>query len=174
VKGSINTSKEHTVAATKMELAELLSKADGADADWLREGVRVLAQALMDAEVSAQIGATHGQRTPDRLTHRNGYRPREWDTRVGTIELAIPRLRSGSYLPSWLEPRRCVERALCAVVAQCYVGGCRPGGSTTSPARWASMGSPSRRCCGWGSSSALVLAHIILRQANSVVYWAAA
>ena len=111
------------MAATKMELAELLSKAETADADWLREGVRVLAQALMDAEVSAQIGATHGQRTPDRLTYRNGYRPREWDTRVGTIELAIPRLRQGSYLPSWLEPRRRAERALCAVVAQCYVEG---------------------------------------------------
>jgi putative transposase len=111
------------VAPTKMELAELLSKADGADADWLREGVRVLAQALMDAEVSAQIGATHGQRTPDRITHRNGYRPREWDTRVGTVELQIPRLRQGSYLPSWLEPRRRAERALCAVVAQCYVEG---------------------------------------------------
>jgi transposase-like protein len=106
-----------------MELAELLSKAEGADADWLREGVRVLAQALMDAEVTAQIGAEHGQRSPDRTTHRNGYRPREWDTRVGTIELAIPRLRQGSYLPSWLEPRRRAERALCAVVAQCYVEG---------------------------------------------------
>jgi putative transposase len=111
------------VAATKMELAELLSKAEGADADWLREGVRVLAQALMEAEVSTQIGAEHGQRNPDRTTHRNGYRPRDWDTRVGTIELAIPRLRQGSYLPSWLEPRRRAERALCAVVAQCYVEG---------------------------------------------------
>ena len=111
------------MAVTKMELAELLSKAEGADADWLREGVRVLAQALMEGEVSAQIGATHGQRTPDRTTHRNGYRPREWDTRVGTVELAIPRLRQGSYLPGWLEPRRRAERALCAVVAQCYVEG---------------------------------------------------
>src|SRR6266487_621860 len=106
-----------------MELAELLSKADGADADWWREGVRVLAQALMDAEVSEQIGAEHGQRNPERLTHRNGYRPREWDTRVGTVELQIPRLLQGSYLPSWLEPRRRAERALCAVVAQCYVEG---------------------------------------------------
>src|SRR5919197_2556717 len=106
-----------------MELAELLSKAETADADWLREGVRVLAQALMDAEVSAQIGATHGQRTPDRLTYRNGYRPGGGDPRVGTIELAIPRLRRGSSLPSWLEPRRRAERALCAVVAQCYVEG---------------------------------------------------
>jgi hypothetical protein len=70
VKGSINTSKEHTVAATKMELAERLSKAEGADVDWLREGVRVLAQVLMEADVSAQIGAEHGQRTPDRTTHR--------------------------------------------------------------------------------------------------------
>ena len=64
------------MAATKMELAEPLSKAEGADADWLRGGVRVLAQALMDADVAAHIGATHGQRTPDRLTYRNGYRPR--------------------------------------------------------------------------------------------------
>jgi putative transposase len=123
VKGSINTSKERTVAATKMELAELLSKAETAGADWLREGVRVLAQALMEAEVSSQIGAEHGQRTPDRVTHRNGYRPREWDTRVGTVDLQIPRLRQGSYLPCWLEPRRRAERALCAVVAQCYVEG---------------------------------------------------
>jgi transposase-like protein len=84
----------------------------------------VLAQALMEAEASARTGAEYGQRTPGRLTHRNGYRPRAWDIRVGTIELAIPRLCQGSYLPSWLEPRRRAERALCAVVvAQCYVEG---------------------------------------------------
>jgi putative transposase len=123
VNGQEHVEERIAVAPIKMELAELLSKADGADADWLREGVRVLAQALMEADVSAQIGAEHGQRTPDRLTHRNGYRPREWDTRVGTVELAIPRLRQGSYLPAWLEPRRRAERALCAVVAQCYVEG---------------------------------------------------
>jgi transposase-like protein len=106
-----------------MELLELVSKAEAGDVDVLREGVRVLAQALMEAEVSAQIGAEHGERTLDRVTHRNGYRPRDWDTRAGTIELAIPRVRQGSYLPSILEPRRRAERALTAVVAQCYVEG---------------------------------------------------
>jgi hypothetical protein len=111
------------MAVTTMELLELLRKADSADVDFLREGVRVLAQALMDAEVSAQIGAEHGQRSPQRTTHRNGYRQRDWDTRVGTIDLAVPRVREGSYLPSFLEPRRRAERALAAVVAQCYVEG---------------------------------------------------
>jgi putative transposase len=111
------------MAVTTMELMELLRKADGADVDFLREGVRVLAQALMDAEVSAQIGAEHSQRSPERTTHRNGYRARDWDTRVGTIDLQIPRVREGSYLPSFLAPRRRAERALAAVVAQCYVEG---------------------------------------------------
>jgi putative transposase len=111
------------MAVTTMELLELLRKVDGGDIDFLREGVGVLAQALMDAEVSAQIGAEHGQRTPTRATHRNGYRARDWDTRVGTIDLQIPRVREGSYPPSFLEPRRRVERALAAVVAQCYVEG---------------------------------------------------
>jgi putative transposase len=111
------------VVTTKMELLELLSKAEGGDVDFLREGVRVLAQALMEVEVSGQIGATHGQRTPDRVAWRNGYRPRDWDTRVGTVELAVPKLRQGSYFPSLLEPRRRAERALAAVVAQCYVEG---------------------------------------------------
>jgi transposase-like protein len=106
-----------------MELLELVSKAEAGEVDFLREGVRVLAQALMEAEVSTQIGAEHGQRVPDRVTHRNGYRARDWDTRAGTIELAIPRVRQGSYLPSILEPRRRAERALTAVVAQCYVEG---------------------------------------------------
>jgi putative transposase len=111
------------VAVSKMELLELVSKAEAGDVDFLREGVRVLAQALMEVEVSTQIGAEHGQRVPDRVTHRNGYRARDWDTRAGTIELAIPRVRQGSYLPSILEPRRRAERALTAVVAQCYVEG---------------------------------------------------
>ena len=111
------------MAVSKMELLELVSKAEAGDVDFLREGVRVLAQALMEAEVSAQIGAEHGERTLDRVTHRNGYRPRDWDTRAGTVELAIPRVRHGSFLPSILEPRRRAEKALTAVVAQCYVEG---------------------------------------------------
>ena len=111
------------MAVSKMELLELVRKAEGGDVDFLREGVRVLAQALMEAEVSAQIGAEHSERTLSRVTHRNGYRLRDWDTRAGTIELAIPRVRQGSYLPSILEPRRRAERALTAVVAQCSVEG---------------------------------------------------
>jgi putative transposase len=111
------------VVVSKMELYELLCKAESADVDFLREGVRTLAQALMEVEVAAQVGAEHGERTPQRVTHRNGYRPRDWDTRVGTVGLEIPRLRQGSYFPSILEPRRRAERALAAVVMQCYVEG---------------------------------------------------
>jgi transposase-like protein len=107
-----------------MELYELLRKADSGDVDFLREGVRTLAQALMEVEVAAQVGAERGERAPDRrVTHRNGYRPRDWDTRVGTVELAVPKLRSGSYFPSLLEPRRRAERALASVVMACYVEG---------------------------------------------------
>jgi transposase-like protein len=83
-----------------------------------------LAQAMMDAEVTAQIGAGHGERAPDvRTAQRNGYRDRAWDTRVGTVDLAIPKLRTGSYYPSFLSARTRAEKALCSVVAQCYVEG---------------------------------------------------
>ena len=75
----------------------------------------------MEAEVSAGIGAEHGERSPNRITPRNGYRSRAWDTRVGTMELRIPKLREGSYLPSLLEPRRRSERALLAVIQQACV-----------------------------------------------------
>jgi putative transposase len=112
------------VAITKMDLLQLLRNAEGGDMDFLREGVRVLAQALMETEVSAQIGAEHGERAPQqRTSQRNGYRERDWDTRVGTIELAIPKLRTGSYYPSILDARRRAEKALCGVIAQCYVEG---------------------------------------------------
>src|SRR5579871_3590638 len=77
----------------------------------------------MDAEVSAQIGAGRYERSSDRMTQRNGYRTRPWDTRLGTLELAIPKLRQGSYFPSWLDPRRRAEQALVAVVAEAYVQG---------------------------------------------------
>lgn len=113
------------MADDSMALLESLRKAsaDG-DVDVLREGVRVLAQALMEAEVSELTGVAKGERDPERrLTHRNGYRERRWDTRVGTIELAIPRVRDGSYFPSLLEPRRRVERAMLAVVQEAYVAG---------------------------------------------------
>src|SRR6188472_3125004 len=113
------------MAEDRMAVLETVRKAmaDG-DVDFLREGVRVLAQAFMEAEVTALTGAAHGERAPEtRLTHRNGYRERRWHTRVGTVELAIPRVRDGSYLPSLLEPRRRTERALLAVVQEAYLGG---------------------------------------------------
>src|SRR4051812_43592261 len=91
--------------------------------DVIRESVRAVAQELMEAEVSELIGATHGERTEDRATHRNGYRPRRWDTRAGEIELQIPKIRQGSYFPSFLQPRKRSEQALVAVVQQAYVCG---------------------------------------------------
>ncbi|MCC6383485.1 MAG: IS256 family transposase [Dehalococcoidia bacterium] len=93
------------------------------DVDFLREALAVLTQAIMDVEVTEQVGAGYGERTPERLTQRNGYRARPWDTRVGTVGLRIPKLREGSYFPSLLEPRRRSERALLAVVQQAYVEG---------------------------------------------------
>jgi transposase-like protein len=92
-------------------------------ADVIRESVRAVAQEFMEAEVSELIGAELGERTPDRATHRNGYRPRRWDTRAGEIELQIPKLRQGSYFPSLLQPRKRSEQALVAVVQQAYVCG---------------------------------------------------
>ena len=107
-----------------MDLLELLHKGgmDG-DVDFLREALRVLVEGIMDAEVSSRIGAEYGERSPERVTQRNGYRSRAWDTRVGTMELHIPKLREGSYFPSLLEPRRRSERALLAVIQQAYVEG---------------------------------------------------
>src|SRR5207302_1364025 len=86
-------------------------------------GVRVLAQVLMDAEVSSQIGAELYERTEDRTAQRNGYRSRTWDTRVGTVELKVPKIAPGSYFPALLEPRRRAERALAAVICEAYVKG---------------------------------------------------
>jgi len=93
-------------------------------ADVLRDAVVMVVAQLMEAEISADIGAAHGEVSPDRLTHRNGYRPRPWETRVGEIELLIPRKRSGeAYFPSFLEPRRRCEQAIVAVVMEAYVNG---------------------------------------------------
>ena len=91
--------------------------------DFLKEAVALVAAQLMDAEVTAQIGAGHGEVSADRVTHRNGYRSRGWETRVGEIELQIPKKRSGSYFPSFLEPRRRCEQAIVAVVMEAYVNG---------------------------------------------------
>jgi len=91
--------------------------------DFLRESLCWVVQQLMEVEVSELIGAERGERTEERLTHRNGYRPRRWDTRAGELELAIPKLRRGSYFPSFLEPRKRSEQALVAVIQEAYVAG---------------------------------------------------
>ena len=114
------------MADESMAVIESLRKASaGGDVDILREGIRVLAEAIMESEVSEdhrgwpRVNAIRRHR----LTHRNGFRERRWDTRVGTIPLAIPRVRDGSYFPSLLEPSRRAERALLAVVQEAYVTG---------------------------------------------------
>jgi putative transposase len=113
-----------TVAKHSVDVAELLRKqAPDADLDFLREALGVLMQAIMEAEVVSKTGADYGERSPERVTQRNGYRQRPWDTRVGTLDLRIPKVREGSYFPSLLEPRRRSERALLAVVQQAYVEG---------------------------------------------------
>jgi putative transposase len=108
----------------RMALHELLRKAAiEEDADFLREGVRVLSEALMELEVSHHLGAERHERSATRTGQRNGYRERQWDTRVGSIELHVPRVRDGSYFPILLEPRKRAERALVAVVQEAYVQG---------------------------------------------------
>jgi putative transposase len=91
--------------------------------DFLRESLLWVVQQLMEVEVSELIGAERGERSEERLTHRNGYRSRRWDTRAGELELAIPKLRRGSYFPSFLEPRKRSEQALVAVIQEAYVAG---------------------------------------------------
>ena len=111
------------MAAERMTLVDVLRKGEDPEVDFLREGMRWLIQELMETEVSAQIGAERYQRSDERTTQRNGYRTRQWDTRLGTLELAIPKLRTGSSFPSWLDARQRGEQALVAVVAEAYVQG---------------------------------------------------
>ena len=112
------------MAKPRMDLSAFVGKLlEEQDGDVLREGIRVLSQALMEAEVAASIGAERHERTGERTAYRNGARTRTWDTRVGTIELAIPKVTPGSYFPSLLQPRRRAEHALLAVVQEAYVHG---------------------------------------------------
>ena len=104
-----------------MTLRALLEKSS--DADLLREMIGFTAERLMALEVEDLTGAAHGERSPDRLTHRNGYRERSWETRAGTVALKIPKLRKGSYFPGFLEPRRMAEKALTAVIQEAYIQG---------------------------------------------------
>ena len=105
----------------RMALLELIEK--GADADLVRELLAYASERLMAAEVDRLAGAAAGSRSPDRINHRHGYRGRGWETRVGRIELAIPKLRKSSYFPTFLEPRRTAEQALTAVIQEACIHG---------------------------------------------------
>ena len=104
-----------------LPLAELLAKAG--DGDFLRRVAEAVVQLLMEADVEGLIGAARHERTAERSTHRNGYRDRALDTRLGTLQLRIPKLRQGSYFPPFLEPRKTSEKALVAVIQEAWVGG---------------------------------------------------
>jgi putative transposase len=113
------------VEGQSMTVADVVAGVrDGRLEDFVSEAVVLVARELMEAEISSEVGAELGEVSESRLTHRNGYRPRPWETRVGEIELLIPRKRQGeAYFPSFLEPRRRSEQAIVAVVLEAYVNG---------------------------------------------------
>jgi putative transposase len=105
----------------RMALAELLQKSG--DGDFLRTVAEAVLQILMEADVEGLIGAGRHERTGDRLNYRNGYRERSLDTRLGSLQLRIPKLRQGSYFPPFLEPRKTAEKALVTVIQEAWIGG---------------------------------------------------
>ena len=124
-----------TTIKRTMALTELAEK--GADVDLLREMNRFVAQQLMDMGVEMLCGAGYSERTAERVNRRNGYRPQMWDTRAGSVDLAIPKLRKGSYFPESLQPRRTAEKARVTVIQEAYIQG-------APRARWTSWSSRSR------------------------------
>jgi putative transposase len=117
------------VVDTTMDgLSWVRKQVEQADTDLLREVVRLFCERVMSEEVDGICGAPYGERSEERTNRRNGYRSRAWDTRTGTIDLAVPKLREGSYFPDWLlEPRRRAERAFVQVVCESYVRGVSTG-----------------------------------------------
>lgn len=109
------------MTAEKIALRELLEK--GSDATFLREMIGFAAERLMALETEGLCGAAPGERVASRMNQRNGYRDRDWQTRAGTVELRIPKLRHGSYFPGFLEPRRMAEKAITAVIQEAYIQG---------------------------------------------------
>jgi putative transposase len=110
-----------TTTRTNIALAELAEK--GADADLLKQMIQYVAQRMMEMDAESLCAAAYGERSPERLNSRNGYRERLWETRAGSVDLKIPKLRKGSYFPGFLEPRRTAEKALAAVIQEAYVQG---------------------------------------------------
>lgn len=109
------------MAKYSMALTELIEK--GSQDEIVRELLSHVAERLMEFEIEQHTGAGHGERTPERSNSRNGYRDRLWETRVGSVDLRIPKLRRGSYFPPFLEPRRTAEKALAAVIQEAYIQG---------------------------------------------------
>ena len=138
----------------RLVLADLLEKAG--DGDFLRAVAEAVLQLLMESNVEGMIGAGRYERSGGRTTWRNGYRDRTLDTRLGALQLRIPKLRQGSYFPPFLEARKSSEKALIAVIQEAWIAACRPAGSTIWCRRWGYWGSASRRfpSCARRSTSA--------------------